>query len=79
MSRLDENYELLRRIDKKDYLTEREHREFLDRLKALLVIAENNKEYIEELEKEIEEKNREICFYKQEISKFMDAIIKRKD
>lgn len=27
------NLELLRRIDEKDYLTEREHREFLDRLK----------------------------------------------
>ena len=71
--------ELLRRIDEKDYLTEREHREFLDRLKSSLEIAEHDKEYIKELEEEIEEKNREIYFYKQEISKFMDAIIKRKD
>jgi len=39
------NLELLRRIDEKDYLTEREHREFLDRLKKDL----EKLEYYEEI------------------------------
>jgi hypothetical protein len=34
------NKELLRRIDERDYLTEREHREFLERLSKDLEILE---------------------------------------
>lgn len=34
------NLELLRRIDEKDYLTEREHRQYLDELRKNIVMAD---------------------------------------
>ena len=40
------NKELLRRIDERDYLTEREHREFLERLSKDLEILEYIKSLI---------------------------------
>lgn len=76
MSNLDKSYDLLKRIDEKNYNNEEEHKKLLNELKGLFNMAANEKEYNRFLENKLKEKEQALTFYKEEISKFINIIIK---
>lgn len=73
---LKKSYDLLKRIDEKNYNNEKEHKDLLNEVKGLFNMAANEEQYSKFLKNKLKEKEQELTFYKEEISKFINIIIR---
>lgn len=76
---MSSNLELLRRIDERDYLTEREHRQYLDELRKNIISADILKGMIGFKQSWSTQGHRYLPFIRQDVILTEDAMLAVKD